>query len=139
MSDEDALGPEDTGDNLASDALGGRGTGEAALTGDALGGNGAGCVALTGEAAVCFTGDMGFGGATRKGLLGAGAMAFSGDKGLGERFLGDAFVGDDDVGTRSSAGDMGVRGLGGAVVWPRINARRVSVKGSVILSKSIVS
>ena len=38
-----------------------------------------------------------------------------------------------------SNGYMGVRGLGGAVVWPRMNARRVSVKGSVILSKSIVS
>lgn len=138
-SDEDALGPDGTGNALAGEALGGSGAGEAAWTGEALAGHGAGLAAGTGDAGDCFPGDMALGGATWNGLLGAGAVSFMGEKGLGERLLGDARVGDDDAGTRPSAGDMGVRGLGGAVVWPRINARRVSVKGSVILSKSIVS
>ena len=39
----------------------------------------------------------------------------------------------------SAEGDSCVRGGGGACASPRINARRVSVNGSVILSKSMVS
>ena len=134
------MGWDDTGDAFASEALRGSGAGEPAWTGDALMGRGAGGAAWTGDAAACFTGDGALGGATRKGLCETRSMSCLDAKGLGERFCGDTLVGDDEVGgARPSAGDMGVRGLGGAVVWPRINARRVSVKGSVILSKSIVS
>ena len=134
------MGPDDTGDALASEALGGSGAGEAAWTGDAFIGHGAGRAVLMGDAAACFTGDGALGGAARKGLSEMGSMSCLDAKGLGERFWGEALVGDDEVGgTRPSAGDTGVRGSGGAVVWPRMNARRVSVKGSVILSKSIVS